>query len=138
MDPKTGTIRIASAFSNPGNLLRPGQVKAAEAVKPEALVRYQQSIQTAYREVEDALVDLQRTRQQLDALTRQVEALRATARFARLRFDNGQTSYIEALDAERDLFAAELFLAETRGTLFQSRVNLYNAMRAAGSSRPRS
>ena len=51
-----------------------------------------------------------------------------TARFARLRFDNGYTSYIEVLDAERSLFNVELARAQTKGNLFQALVNLYKAM----------
>lgn len=105
-----------------------GQVKSAEAVQQQALLRYQQSIQTAFREVEDALVDQKRSREQLEVQTRQVESLRNYARLARLRFDNGYTSYIEVLDAERSLFNAELSLAQTKGVLFQALVNLYKAM----------
>jgi multidrug efflux system outer membrane protein len=105
-----------------------GQVKSAEAVQKQALLRYQQVIQTAFREVEDALIDQKRTREQLEIQTRQVESLQNYARFARLRFDNGYTSYIEVLDAERSLFAAELFRAQTKGVLFQGLVNLYKAM----------
>ena len=105
-----------------------GQVKSAEAAQQQALVRYQQSIQTAFREVEDALVDQKRTREQLDAQGRQVEALQNSVRFARLRYDNGYTSYIEVLDAERSLFIAELSRAQTKGVLFQALVNLYKAM----------
>jgi len=66
--------------------------------------RYQQSIQIAFREVEDALIDQKRSREELEIQTRQVESLSTYARFARLRFDNGYTSYIEVLDAERSLF----------------------------------
>lgn len=105
-----------------------GQVKSAEAFQQQTLLRYQQSIQTAFREVEDALIDQKKSREQLDAQGRQVDALRNYARIARLRFDNGYTSYIEVLDAERSLFAAELLQAQTKGVLFQSLVNLYKAM----------
>jgi len=45
-----------------------------------------------------------------------------------LRFDNGYTSYIELLDAERSLFNAELSQAQTKGSLFQALVNLFKAM----------
>jgi multidrug efflux system outer membrane protein len=54
--------------------------------------------------------------------------LRNYARIARLRFDSGYTSYIEVLDAERSLFGAELFQAQTKGILFQALVNLYKAI----------
>lgn len=105
-----------------------GQVKAAEAIQQQALFNYQNTIKTAFREVEDALVDQRRTREQLAAQQRQVESLREYARFAFLRYDNGLTSYIEVLDAERSLFAAELTYAQTQGALFGSLVNLYKAM----------
>jgi multidrug efflux system outer membrane protein len=105
-----------------------GQVKSAEAVQLQSLLRYQQSIQAAFRDVEDALIDQKRTREQLEIQTRQVESLRDYARVARLRFDNGYTSYIEVLDAERSLFSAELSHAQTKGSLFQALVNLYKAM----------
>ncbi len=57
-----------------------------------------------------------------------MESLRNYARIASLRFDNGYTSYIEVLDAERSLFNAELSQAQTKGVLFQALVNLYKAM----------
>ena len=105
-----------------------GQVEAAEAIQRQALIQYQQSIQRAFREVEDALIDQRRSREELDIQTRQVESLRTYARFARLRFENGYTSYIEVLDAERSLFDAELARARTAGVLFQALVNLYKAI----------
>nr|WP_298273371.1 efflux transporter outer membrane subunit [Geobacter sp.] len=105
-----------------------GQVETAEAFREEALLRYRQAIQSAFRDVEDALVDQKRTREQLQAQARQVEALRAYARTARLRYDNGYTSYIEVLDAEQSLFTAELGYVQTQGGLFQALINLYKAM----------
>jgi multidrug efflux system outer membrane protein len=105
-----------------------GQVKAAEAVQQQALFRYQQTIQTAFREVEDALADQNRTRAELESQRRQVEALQNYAQVARLRYDNGYTSYIEVLDAERSLFNAQLAYLKTQGALFQALVNLYKAM----------
>ncbi len=97
-------------------------------VREQALITYQQSIQAAFRDVDDSLVDQKRTREQLDALKRQVDSLREYARIARLRYENGYTSYIEVLDAERSLFNAELQYAQTQGVLFQALVNLYKAM----------
>ncbi|MBP1714546.1 MAG: type secretion outer membrane protein, partial [Deltaproteobacteria bacterium] len=110
-----------------GGVIR-GQIKSAEAIQQQALWRYQQNIQVAFREVEDALIDQGRSREQLAIQSRQIESLRNYARIARLRFDNGYTSYIEVLDAERSLFTAELSQAQTMGILFQALVNLYKAM----------
>jgi multidrug efflux system outer membrane protein len=104
------------------------EVKAAKAFREEALFQYRKTIQNAFRDVDDALIDQKSTREQLDAQKRQVEALRTYAGTARLRYDNGYTSYIEVLDAERSLFDAELGLTQTKGGLFQALINLYKAM----------
>jgi multidrug efflux system outer membrane protein len=105
-----------------------GQVKLAEAQKQELVVRYQQVIQTAFREVNDSLIDQSQTKEQLEAIGRRTAALREYARLAQVRFDNGYTSYLEVLDANRSLFDAELSYAQTKATLFRSFVNLYKAM----------
>jgi multidrug efflux system outer membrane protein len=105
-----------------------GQVKQAEAQQQQALFQYQKSIQVAFQEVADALVSLQKTREQLVVQGRQVDALRSYARLARLRFEGGYTSYIEVLDAERSLFNAQLSYAQTQGVVFTSTVSLYKAM----------
>jgi len=105
-----------------------GQVKAAEAIQQQALLSYQSTIQTAFREVDDALVDQKLTREQLEAQQRQLDSLREYTRLAWLRYENGFTSYLEVLDAERSLFSAELSHAQTQGVLFGALVNLYKAM----------
>ncbi|MDB5789524.1 efflux transporter outer membrane subunit [Caballeronia mineralivorans] len=105
-----------------------GQVKQAEAQQQQALFQYQKSIQVAFQEVADALVSLQKTREQLVVQGSQVDALRTYARLARLRFEGGYTSYIEVLDAERSLFNAQLSYAQTQGVVFTSAVSLYKAM----------
>jgi outer membrane protein, multidrug efflux system len=105
-----------------------GQVKVAEAVQQQTLVRYQQVIQTAFRETEDSLIDQKKTKEQLQILKQQVGSLREYARIARLRYDNGYTSYIEVLDAERSLFNSELTYTQTQGVLFQALINVYKSM----------
>ena len=105
-----------------------GNYQATQAIEQETLFRYQQAIQNAFREVDDALSDQKRTREQLEAQKRQVAALSDYARVARLRYDEGYTSYLEVLDAERSLFNAELEYAQAQGTLFQALVNLYKSM----------
>jgi multidrug efflux system outer membrane protein len=137
------STKLSGLFSGPANawnwavpVVQPiftggviaGQVKTAEAFREEALLRYKKAIQNAFRDVEDALVDQKRTREQLDAQARQLEALRTYARTARLRYDNGYTSYIEVLDAEQSLFSAELGYVQTQGGLYQALINLYRAM----------
>jgi multidrug efflux system outer membrane protein len=105
-----------------------GSVKAAEAIQRQALAGYRQAIQTAFREVDDSLVDQARTREQLAAQGRQVEALQKYVELAWMRFDNGYTSYLEVLDAERSLFNSQLSYVQNQGVLFQALINLYKAM----------
>ncbi|CAE6817570.1 Outer membrane protein OprM [Paraburkholderia nemoris] len=105
-----------------------GQVKQAEAQQQQALFQYQQSIQVAFQEVDDALIALQKSREQLVVQGRQVNALRTYSRLARLRYEGGYTSYIEVLDAERSLFNAQLSYTQTNGVVFSSLIGLYKAM----------
>ena len=105
-----------------------GQVEAAEAIQQQALINYQQAIQNAFREVNDALIDQDRTRETLDAQGQQVMALKDYAHLARLRYDEGYSSYLEVLDAERSLFNVDLSYTQTRADLFSAMVGLYKVM----------
>jgi multidrug efflux system outer membrane protein len=105
-----------------------GQVKSAEAFRQQLLITYQQTIQNAFRDVNDALIGRKNTMEQLQTQGKQVESLGNYARIARLRYENGYTSYLEVLDAERSLFNAQLSEAQTKGVLFLSLVDLYSAM----------
>ena len=105
-----------------------GQVKSAEAVQQQALIGYQKAIQTAFREVDDALIDQKQTREQLASQDEEVNALRDYVRLAKLRYDNGYTSYLEVLYSESRLYNSELAQTQTHGSLFEALVNLYKAM----------
>lgn len=105
-----------------------GTVKATEAVQQQMLIRYQQNIQNAFREVEDALIDQAKSREQLVIQKKQLEALKGYFDLAKIRYANGYTSFLEVLDAERGLFNAQLSYTQTQGLLFRALVNLYKAM----------
>jgi multidrug efflux system outer membrane protein len=96
------------------------QVKAASARERQALAQYQLAVQNAFREVRDALVAQVKARERLDAERDRAGALRIALRFARLRYENGLSSQLEVLDAERNLLAAE-----------QNRIDALRAQRAA-------
>ncbi len=125
----------AQAWNYAGSLAGPiftagkikGNVKAAQAAQREALFGYENAVQNGFREFEDALIDQDRTRVQLEAQKNQVEALATYARLARLRYENGYTSYIEVLDGERSLFSGQLTYAQTQDLLLRALVNLYKA-----------
>ena len=126
----------SKAWSYAGNVTVPiftagrikGQVAAAEAVQQQTLVNYQRVIQNAFREVDDSLIDQDRTRETLDAQRLQVLALNDYARLAKLRYDEGYSSYLEVLDADRSLFNVDLLYTQTQADLFSALVNLYKAM----------
>jgi multidrug efflux system outer membrane protein len=105
-----------------------GTVESAEAAQREALLRYQQAIQVAFREVSDSLIAHAKAREQLVHQDSQVVTLRNYLELARLRYENGYTSYIEVLDAERNLFNAEVAQTQTMSNVVVSLVNLYKAM----------
>ena len=69
-----------------------------------------------------------KARDQLAFQDRQVRTLRNYVELARLRYDEGYTSYIEVLDAERNLFSAEVAHTQTQSQVYVSLVNLYKAM----------
>jgi len=104
------------------------QVRASEAVQQQALVSYTQAVQTAFQEVDDALISSVKRREELAAQGRRVKALQDYSRFANIRYDEGQVSYIEVLDSERRLFDAELLHTESMNDVYASLVSLYKAM----------
>lgn len=105
-----------------------GEVAASEAVQRQALGGYLKAVQNAFREVDDALVNVQKSREQLAAEKNRVEALNNYARLAKLRYDEGYSSYIDVLDAQRQLFNAELQYIAVQGDVYSSLVGTYKAM----------
>ncbi len=112
------------------------EVAASEAIQRQMLERYLAAIQTAFREVDDALVSVARRRDELAARGRQVAALRMYAKKARARYNEGYVSYIEVLDAERRLFDTELLEEQARADLYAALVSLYKAMGGGWSATP--
>jgi multidrug efflux system outer membrane protein len=104
-----------------------GQVASAEAGQREALLFYQQVIQNALRETNDALIGSQKKAEESVALENRVESLREYARLSRLRFDNGDASYLEVLYAENELFSADLSAVRVQAERYAELINVYKA-----------
>lgn len=102
-----------------------GQVKASEALQKQALLTYQKTIQTAFREVEDSLVDQNQTKAKLEALFNQLTALRNYRNLALLRYENGYSSNLEVLDAERNLFNIELIPTSRPAAICSTRLSTF-------------
>lgn len=122
----TFTPTITLPLFNAGRLK--GNLDVAQARRNIAVAEYEQTIQGAFRDVSDALVrrrqlalQVQTTREMLDALTER-------ARLAQLRFDNGRSTYLEILDAQRELFSTEQTLVQLRRAELASIVALYAAL----------
>src|SRR5437870_5405131 len=104
------------------------QQQAAEAQARQAVAQYEQTILVAFREVEDALVAVRKTRDQTLAQEEQVTALRSASHLADLRYKGGLANYLDVLIAQRSLFDAELSLTATRWLHLVSIVQLYKAL----------
>jgi len=105
-----------------------GQVMQAEAGQQAALVAYQQAIQGAFADIENALVSRQKLGEQLTAEQKRVGAYQEYARLAWLQYNGGYTPYLNVLYAEAQLFPAELNVVQVRATTFVSLANIYKAM----------
>lgn len=103
-------------------------VRLTRALEREALVNYEKTIQNAFREVSDALIGYRKTTEQRTQQELLAGALRETDRLSRLRYQGGLDSYLQVLDAERNLFQGELLLAQLRRQELLAVVQLYRAL----------
>ena len=104
-----------------------GQVAQATAGQKAALLSYELAIQSAFADVENSLVSHQQLGEQILAQEALVQALREYSRFANLQYNGGYAPYIDVLQAEQQLFPAELNLATARAALLSSVVRIYQA-----------
>ncbi len=132
------------AWSAGGGLLQPllssqrnlYQLDLADAQKRQALLQYQQSIQTAFREVSDALIARQKYADFQVAQQAQVDAQRKANTIALARYRVGYSSYFDVINADRDLFTAELSLSGAHLNTLLSLVQLYRAVGGGWQTEP--
>jgi multidrug efflux system outer membrane protein len=103
-------------------------VKFTEAFQRETLARYEKTIQTAFREVSDSLIAYRKTTEQLEQQQLLVTALSESNRLSLVRYQGGLDSYLQVLDAERNLFQGQLAEAVVRGNSLLSIIQLYRAL----------
>lgn len=103
-------------------------LQLTEAQQREALVLYQKTIETGFREVSDALIGYRKTSEQRTQQELLVKALVETNRLSTLRYRGGLDSYLQVLDAERNLFQGQLILAQLRREELLGIVQLYRAL----------
>lgn len=113
---------IFDAGRNQANL---GNAQASRSI---AVAQYEKSIQTAFREVSDALAGKATLSEQAQAQQLQVDAESARLQLADLRYRNGVSSYLDLLDAQRSLFATQQAVVQVRLAQLQNQVSLYKAL----------
>ncbi len=126
----------AMIWSLGAGLLQPlftgGRIKqnyeAARARYDQALAAYQRAALFSYREVADALVNIEKLGQQRVEFEAGVDALRDATDLSRSRYTTGLSTYLEVLSADQQLFQQELSLAVTRGEQFRAIAQLYRAL----------
>jgi len=124
------------AFTATGSLLQPifdaGRNQAnldfAKANRDIAAAQYERAIQTAFREVSDALAGRATLGEQLRAQQAQAAAEEVRFRLSDLRYRNGASSYLEVLDAQRSLFVAQLAVVQVQVAQVQNLVTLYRVL----------
>lgn len=103
-------------------------VAFAKSQEHLTLVQYERSIQTAFREVSDSLVQYQKVREVRGRQEQLVKTLEDRSRLSYVRYRGGADTLLNALDADRDLFDAELRLAQLRRDELVTVVQLYKAL----------
>jgi multidrug efflux system outer membrane protein len=103
-------------------------VRGAKARAEAAATGYERSFQNALRETSDALVSLQKVREQRVEQEQLLRAVREANRLSRLLYEGGVASYLQVLDSDRNLFDAELVLAQIQRDELLAVVKLYRAL----------
>jgi len=130
MDTHLGIWSYGAQVTQPiftGGALR-GNLKVAESQNRQAAIAYQQSIQRAFGDVSDALIGYQKYHEMRLRQQDSVTDLQESVRLSKVRYQGGTTTYLEVLDGQRSLYAAELTLADARGNEYRSLVQLYKAL----------
>ena len=103
-------------------------LRATEAARDIAVARYEQAIQNAFREVADALAGRATLVEEVRAQRAQMNAEATRLRLADLRYKNGAASYLDVLDAQRSLFAAQQSVVQVQAAQVQNLVTLYKVL----------
>jgi multidrug efflux system outer membrane protein len=120
----------AGSLSQPifdGGRIR-GNYRLSKAQEQEMVLEYQKTILNALKEVSDSLVAYREVHEEREEKARQVESATDAVRLARLRYAGGNTSYLEVLTTDTDLYSAQLILASTQRQEAASLIEVYAAL----------
>ena len=132
----SGLFGNGMAWSFAPQLLQPifdagrnqANLRTSEVGRDIALAQYERAIQSAFREVADALAGRATLGEQLRAQQAQLKAEQDRYRLAELRYRGGAASYLDALDAQRSLFAAQQAQLQVQTQYLQNGVTLYRVL----------
>ena len=102
--------------------------QVAEARTEEATLVYQRTVQQAFRDVSDALVAYRKSQEVRSQQQQLTTAAEDATRLSNMRYRGGAASYLEVLDSETRLFAAQLALAQAQLRELQSLVQIYRSL----------
>jgi multidrug efflux system outer membrane protein len=105
-----------------------GQYVLSQKQKEELVLNYQKTIDTALRDVSNALIAVKKQRATREEQQHLVDAAKDASRLARLRYEGGATSYLEVLTTDTALFTAQLSLANAQQSEAATLVQLYSAL----------
>lgn len=105
-----------------------GQYMSAKAEQQEALTQYLKSVESAFRDTDNALISTRETRKLVAARQQQVGTLKTYADLSSMQFNYGYTDYLTVLNAEDSLFKAQISLAQSQAERALSQVSLYMAL----------
>ncbi len=104
------------------------QVGVAQARQQQALAQYQSAIQNAFKDALDALIAQRKAREVMDAEQLRIDALQSSMKLAQLRYDNGISSLLDVLVAERALLEAQLNRVEAQRAQLAAAADLFKAL----------
>ncbi len=104
------------------------RTEAAQARQKQSVAAYQKAVETAFREVADALTSVQHTAAAERDLQARVAAARNTLRLARLRYESGYSAYLEVLDAQRTANDSGLAFLRNRQARLAASVDLMRSL----------
>lgn len=119
-----------------GNLAQPvfragaigALVAATNARQQQALAQYTQSVQNAFKDVHDAMTNVDAGKDIATTTKLRIDTLRETLRLSELRYKSGYSGYLEVLTAQRDLSQAEAGLVDARRIQLVALVSLYKSV----------
>ena len=143
----TGLLGVAStdisnltangaAFAAGGTILGPlfefgknkRRVELERRRTEQVLYEYERTVITAFKEVEDALIEISTLKEERQARQDHVDAAQNAQNLSKERYDKGVTSFLELIESQRQAFEAELALSKTTQQLFNGYVKLYKAL----------